>query len=357
MNKNDQIGVALIGYGSAGRIFHAPLIHFCEGLNLQTVVTSKSHHEIKTRYPQMVVTPNFEDVLQDETIQLVIIATPNQTHFELAQKALLAHKHVVVDKPFTVTSADARALIALAKANHRLLSVFHNRRWDSDFLTLKNVIEANTIDPLTEVEMHFDRFRNYRKPNAWKESAVEGSGILYDLGSHLIDQALQLFGTPSRLFCTLVAQRPDAVIEDNFEVILLYEKLKVTLKASMLVNAPLPKYIVHGYNGSFVKYGTDIQEAALAAGKTNFYHATWGEEPDSNSATLYLQENELQLVHQVPIEKGDYTQFYAGIFAAIQHDTKPPVTAEEALQVIALIELAKKSATSGVVLSVLDNRL
>lgn len=352
MNKTAQIGVALIGYGSAGRIFHAPLIHFCDGLNLQTIVTSKIHPEVKTLYPQVDVTPSFEAVLQDETIQLVVIATPNQTHFELAQQALLANKHVVVDKPFTVTAAEARALIALAKKKNRMLSVFHNRRWDSDFLTLKNVIESGAIDPLTEVEMHFDRFRNYRKPNAWKESAVPGSGILYDLGSHLIDQALQLFGTPAKLFCTLAIQRPDAEVEDNFELILMYEKLKVTLKASMLVNAPLPKYIAHGLNGSFVKQGSDVQEAALSVGQTNFYHAAWGEEPDDNQATLYLLENDRTITYEVPLEKGDYTQFYAGIFTAIQTTVEPPVTAIEALQVIELIELSKKSAESGCVVEV-----
>ena len=195
---NEKINVGLLGFGMAGRIFHASTISCVKGLHLSKIRETKEANRliIKQRYPGAVVVNTTEEILEDENIDLVVIATPNLTHFNLTKQALLAGKHVVVDKPFTVTSQEAEELIHLANAQNKLLSVYHNRRWDSDFQTVQKVIQSALLGKLAECEIHYDRFRNSLRPDTWKEDGVLGTGVLYDLGSHLIDQAQVLFGLP-----------------------------------------------------------------------------------------------------------------------------------------------------------------
>ncbi len=242
------VNVGLIGFGIGGQVFHAPLISCVKGLHLKKIRAVKEEQRSiassKNPDAELVVTP--EEIFDDPSIELVVISTPNTSHYALAKAALLAGKNVVLDKPFTINTADADDLIALSIKENKLLTVYHNRRFDSDFTTLQKVIKSDLLGRLVEFESRYDRFRNYSRPGAWREEEKPGSGILYDLGSHLIDQALVLFGLPEAVTADLRIQRLDARVVDNFELILHYKGLKVTLKAGMLVKESLPRFVLFG---------------------------------------------------------------------------------------------------------------
>jgi len=344
-NNKSKINAALIGYGMGGRVFHAPIISSIPGFNLAKIYTTKqeSAEKAKSLYPDCEIVNDTKDIFSDDSIELVAIATTNQTHFPLAFEALNAGKHVVVDKPFTVTSHEADQLIETAEKNNRIISVFHNRRWDADFRTVKKVIESGMLGNIVECEIHFDRFRNYFK-NSWKEADLPGSGLLYDIGSHLIDQAQCIFGEPSYITADLRKQRPGSRAVDNFELILDYGSTKVVLKAGMLVKEPLPHFIVLGDKGSFVKYGMDIQEADLNAGLTPMTKLNWGEEPKENYGTINMIVNGLNVRGQVESLPGDYREYYRNIYEAIALGAELEVTSQQARNTIKIIELAEKSS-------------
>jgi scyllo-inositol 2-dehydrogenase (NADP+) len=344
MHKTIQVG--LIGYGMAGQVFHAPIITSVPGLLLTKIRETKPEHIqlAQSRYPDAVIVNDSQAILADAAIDLVVIATPNTAHFSLARQALLAGKHVVVDKPFTITSAEADELIALAAQQDRLLTVFHNRRWDSNAQTLRKVVANQLLGRLVELEMHFDRFRNYLRPGAWREENTPGSGILYDLGSHLIDEAQCLFGLPDTITADERVQRSGGQTIDNFTVVLDYDQLKVTLKAGMLVREPGPVYVLLGEQGSFVKYGMDVQEAALKAGLRPDEVADWGKEPEAHWGRINTDFQGQHLVGQVESEPGDYRGFYANVYRAITEDAALAVTAEQARNTIRIIELARQSS-------------
>jgi predicted dehydrogenase len=342
---NDPINVGLLGFGMAGRIFHASTISCIPGLRLSKVRETKEPNKeiIRQRYPETAIVDTTEAILNDEDIDLVVIATPNLTHFSLVKQALLAGKHVVVDKPFTVTSGEAVELIELAKAKNKLLSVYHNRRWDSDFQTVQKVIQSGLLGKLAECEIHYDRFRNSLRPDTWKEDGALGTGVLYDLGSHLVDQAQVLFGLPARITADLRTQRQDTRIIDNFEIILDYGHLKVTLKGGMLVKEPLPRYILLGNDGSFVKYGLDVQEEALNTGHRPDRELNWGEEPEHMWGTLNTAFNGVEFRGKVKSENGNYVNYYRNINNALRGTEELNVKPEEAKNTIRIIELAMQS--------------
>lgn len=337
----DEIGVGLIGYGMAARVFHAPMIQSIPRLRLKKIV-ERHGDESRRRYPQVEVVREVAALLQDEEIELVVITTPNASHFELAEKSLLADKHVVVEKPFTTSSAQARQLIELARERNRVLSVHQNRRWDGDFQTVRRLLEGELLGRLVEYESHYDRFRNQRRPNAWREEAGEGGGILFDLGAHLIDQAQVLFGLPQMITADLRAQRDFAKAVDNFELILHYDALKVTLKAGMLVRGQVPRFILHGTHGSFVKYGMDVQEEALKRGLAPSA-PDWGEEPRELWGTLNTQVGGLHFEGRVETIAGRYQTFYENIVETIDGRAELAVKPEEAMNTIRIIELAIQS--------------
>ena len=337
----DQISVGLIGYGMAGRTFHAPVIQSVPHLRLKKVV-ERHTNEARKRYPWVEVVPDAAALLQDEEIKLVVIATPNISHFDLARQCLHAGKHVVVEKPFTTTAGQAQELIDLARRQNRVVSVNHNRRWDGDFLTVKKLLEGRLIGRLVEYESHFNRFRNYPKPDAWKEEEGAGSGILLDLGSHLIDQAQVLFGAPQMITADIRAQRDFAKTNDSFELILHYDDLKVTLKAGMLVRERSPRFILHGTEGSFVKHGFDPQEAALKRGFTPS-ESDWGNESGEHWGTLITQVDGLELEGQVKTVAGCYQSFYQNIVDVIGGRAELAVKPEEAMSTIRIIESAIES--------------
>lgn len=338
----DEIRVGLIGYGMAARVFHAPVIQSVPHLRLKKVVAR--HGDVSLdRYPRVEVVRDAAALLQDEEIDLVAIATPNSSHFDLARQSLLADKHVVVEKPFTTSSAQARQLIELARRQNRLISVHHNRRWDGDFQTVKRLLGGRLLGRLVEYESRYDRFRHYPRPNAWREQEGEGAGILFDLGSHLIDQAQVLFGLPRMVTADLRVQRSFAKAVDNFDLTLHYEELKVVLKAGMLVRERSPRFILHGSEGSFVKYGIDPQEEALKRGLTPA-ESHWGEEPREQWGTLNTQLGGLHVEGRVETIAGCYQAFYQNIVDAIAGRAELEVKPEEARDTIRIIELALRSS-------------
>jgi len=293
-------------------------------------------------YPSVEVVRDIADLLRDEAIDLVVVATPNDTHFELARQALSAGKHVVVEKPFTVTSQQAEQLIALAHERGKLLSVHQNRRWDGDFLTVKALLDAKLLGRLVEYESHFDRFRNRPRAGAWREEEREGAGVLYDLGPHLIDQALVLFGAPLSVTADVRIQRDFAKADDSFELILDYDGLKVTLKAGMLVRGRIPRFILHGTEGSFVKYGMDPQEEALKLGGSPS-DTGWGEEPPELWGRLDTQLGGLHFEGRVETAAGRYRDYWVNVADAVRGRAELAVKPQEARDAIRVVELGLRS--------------
>lgn len=339
------INVGLIGFGMAGSVFHAPFITNVPGLHLSKIRETRQENiaVANKRYPEATIVDNVKAIFEDAAIDLVVLATPNSSHLSLAKEALQAGKHVVVEKPFTVTSAEADELIALAESQGKLLTVFQNRRWDSDFKTIVKIVSENLLGNVVEYEAHFDRFRNFLKPDTWKEEDAPGSGILYDLGSHLIDQALCLFGLPAEVSAELRTQREDSQITDSFHLMLHYPNLRVILKAGMLVREPGPRYKVYGDKGSFLKYGLDVQEAALKEGQSPKGRTDWGVEPEEIWGKLNTDIEGLHIIGKVESEAGDYTAFYQNVYRAILGDEELEVEPDQARNTIRVIELAIQS--------------
>jgi scyllo-inositol 2-dehydrogenase (NADP+) len=343
---NNPLNVGLIGFGIAGQVFHAPIIVSVPGLHLYKVRESRPGNIAlaNQRFPQATVVADVEDLFKDPAIDLIVVATSNTSHFELTKRALEAGKHVLVEKPFTITSADANELIAIAKKYNRILTVHHNRRFDGDFNTIRKVVKEGLLGTVVEMEIHYDRFRNYLKPNAWREEDLPGSGILYDLGSHLIDQALTLFGMPKEVSAFTAHQRAGSKAVDNFEVILHYSALKVTLKAGMLVREPGYRFVIYGDQGTFVKSGIDVQEEALKAGKIPAETPNWGVEPEEIWGKINTTYKGMHMVAKIESEVGDYPGLYANVRDAINGTGRLEVTAEQSRDVIRIIELAMQSA-------------
>lgn len=344
MVHNTPINVALAAYGMSGRVFHAPLITSHDGFKLRKVLERSGTRYSAEKYSFVEVVKEFNHILDDKSIELVVINTPEHTHYDLARQALLTEKHVIIEKAFTTTSAEAQALIELAGQKGRMLSVFQNSRWHSDFLTIRKIIEHNFLGRLIEFEAHYDRYRNFIQPGTWKEEAKPGTGVLYNLGSHMIDQVLVLFGWPQSLFADVRIQRPGGKVDDNFELIFYYaDGFKVTLKSSYLVREAGPRYIIHGTAGSFVKYGADPQEALLKAGKSPL-EENWGLEPEEQWGKLNTQFGGLHFEGKIESSRGSYLGFYENIYNVIRNNDELTVKPEQALNTIAIIEAAMKSS-------------
>jgi predicted dehydrogenase len=313
-----------LGYGFAGKTIHAPLLRSVEGLELVQVMSGNASR-VHADFPGMAVTASADEVFGNPAVDLVVIATPNSTHCDLARGALVAGKRVVVDKPFTVTSEEARQLMALADARGLFLSVFHSRRFDADFLTVRALLERGELGELVHFESHYDRYRPVVQ-NRWREQAGPGSGIWYDLGSHLVDQALLLFGPPESMYADLGVQREGGAAVDYFHVLLRYGKLRVILHGSNLVVAETPRFVLHGTVGSFVKYGMDTQEPALRRGELPGA-GDWG--ADGRHGTLTTPSGS-RLVETLP---GDYRAYYEAV-----RDGRNPVPAGEAALVVEVLE-------------------
>ena len=338
-----RLRAGLIGYGYAGKTFHAPLISAVPDLHLVAVASSDAA-KVHADWPGAAVHATPAELIARDDIDLVVIATPNDTHHPLARDALLAGRHVVVDKPFTVALADARELVALAAQRQRVLSVFHNRRWDGDFLTLRRLVSDGRLGRVVEMSSRHDRFRPEVRQR-WRESAGPGAGLWFDLGPHLVDQALQLFGRPRAITLVRDLTRDGALADDWFHCALRYDRLHVHLHAGMLVAASAPRFAVHGTRGSFVKEGLDAQEDALKAGARPTWppQAGWG--VDAGRATLVTRAADGSAVADpVAMQPGAHQAYFAAVAAAIRGEAPNPVPPEEALDVMELIELGIASA-------------
>jgi scyllo-inositol 2-dehydrogenase (NADP+) len=343
MNKNLQVG--LIGFGMGGQLFHAPIISAVDGLTLKKIRASRPEQIAiaRARYPNAALVADAEEIILDPEIDLVVITTPNEFHAPLARAALLSGKHVVIDKPFTISTEDADELIALANKQDKIISVFQSRRFDSDFRTVLQVIGSGLLGRIVEVESRYDRFRNFLRPGSWKEKDIPGSGILYDLGSHLIDQALTLYGLPQTVTAFIDRQRSGSLIDDHFEVILQYPEIKFTLKSGMLVREPLQRFVLFGSEGIYIKKGMDVQEEALKAGIDPRSRADWGHEPRELWGSLHSNTHGLAIHGKIESLPGDYRIYYKNIYESIQGKEELLVTATQARNVIRIIELAKQS--------------
>jgi scyllo-inositol 2-dehydrogenase (NADP+) len=336
------VRVGLVGFGLAGQSFHAPIIRSVPGLELACIL-DRSGSVAQQKYPDVRIARTLEDLLADEQIRLCVIATPNASHFDLSQRCLLAGRDVVIDKPFATNSSDALQLVELAEKNGRLLTVYQNRRLDGDFLTVRKLLASDTLGRVVAYTSHYDRFRPTPKANAWRERPEPGSGILFDLGAHLFDQALVLFGTPRRISASVFSERKGSQVDDAFDVRFEYAEMRAYLHASMMACAPGPRFVLHGTKGSFVKYGMDPQEAILRRGDPPG-GPHWGEEPESDWGTLARPDGDSRITEKIRTEDGDYRQFYANVRDAITEGKPLAVPPREALRNIRAIELVQQSS-------------
>ena len=335
----DTLNVALVGYGFVGKVFHAPLIQATPGLALHTVV-SRDAGKVHADWPRMLVTADTRAAFADPAVDLVVIASPNDSHAPLAIEALGQGKHVVVDKPFTLTLREAREVVAAAAHAGRVASVFQNRRWDGDFLTVRRLIDEGRLGRVAEFHSHFDRFRPAVQ-DRWRERDEPGGGLWYDLGPHLLDQALQLFGVPEAISADIARLRDGARAPDYVDATLRYPHHRVILHASTLVAGNGLRFAVHGTRGSYLKHGLDVQEDQLRAGVVPGAPG-WG--VDTRAGEIVAERDGRLVTEVAQAEAGDYRRYYAGIRDAILQGTAPPVTTQEALDVMRLIELGVQSS-------------
>lgn len=357
--SDSPIRTAVLGFGLAGKVFHCPFVAAVPGLEL-TAIVQRRGDEAAQAYPTARILRSAEEAFADPDIDLIVVATPNETHFDLASQALQAGKHVVVDKPITSSAQSARALAELARDRRRLLAPFHNRRWDGDFLTVRKLIHDNSLGRVVEIVSRFDRYRPLQRPNTWKEAATASTGLLYDLGPHLVDQALALYGPPARLACTLRYDRDRTDIDDAFDLILYYDlpygrALRYACHATMLAAEPSPRFLVNGTLGTYRKYGVDPQEPTLVNSarrpprldSPESETTPWLPEPESAWGTVTVTTELSQTPEVVrshfPTVAGDYRQFYANVRDAILGKAQLAVTAEDGYRTLRLLDLARQS--------------
>jgi len=339
-----MVRVGLIGFGLAGQAFHAPVIRGVPGMELACILERRGN-KAGEKYPDVRVARTLEELLADRSIQLCVVATPNDSHFELAEACLMADRDVVIDKPFAPTLKESEELVRLASQRGRLITVYHDRRWDGDFDTVKKLLASGKLGKIVEYEVRFDRYRPDPKANAWRERANQrGAGVLFDLGPHVIDQVLVLFGEPQRLAASAFCQRETSQIDDAFDVCLEYPGLRAMARARILAYAPGPHLLIHGTKGSFLKYGMDPQEARLRG--ENVPQGTdwgpgWGEEPEEFWGTLSVMgEPNVKL----KTGRGDYRGFYVNVRDAIEKKSPLAVTPQQALNAMRAVMLAHKSS-------------
>ena len=339
-----MVRVGLIGFGLAGQAFHAPVIRGVQGTELACIVERRSTRA-QEKYPDVRVARTLEGLLADKTIQLCVIATPNDSHFDLARACLLAGRDVVVDKPFAPTLRQSEELVRLAAERGRLITVYQDRRWDGDFQTVKRIVESGKLGTVVEYECRFDRFRLEPKANAWRERADQpAAGVLFDLGPHVLDQALVLFGEPRAVTASAFCERETSQVDDSFDVCLEYPTLRAIGKARIIAFTPGPHFLIHGTKGSFVKYGMDPQEARLrgeSLPQGTDWGAEWGEEAEELWGTLSLVG---EPGAKVKTERGNYRGFYANVRDAIEKKAALDVTPEQALRTMRAVMLAHKSS-------------
>jgi scyllo-inositol 2-dehydrogenase (NADP+) len=337
-----MIRVGVVGFGLGGRVFHAPLVASVEGLELAAIV-DRGGRGAAERYPGIAIHRTLDDLLKDDSISLVVITTPSGNHFEAARQAFEAGKNVVIDKPMAGSSAEIAQLMRLAAARKLLLAPFHNRRWDSDFRTIQKVLHDGSLGRLVGFESYFDRWRPVPKPGIWKEDPAQAGGMLLDIGTHLADQALVLFGKPEGVSADVTRERDGKGANDAFNMRLHYAGFSVALGANCLASPGRTRYLLRGTRGNYWKWGLDGQEAAL--GKLTCIPAgPWGEEPAASWGTLNVDVDGGMVTCPVKPIPGDYRLYYAGIRDALEGKAPAPVSTLDAWRVARLLEWAEQSS-------------
>lgn len=335
-----MITVGIVGFGLSGRYLQAPFFLTHPNFKLKTIVTANQN--ATAVYSSVQTARTFESVLNDAEIDLISICSPNETHFDYVQRALLNNKHVLVEKPFVATVEQAETLITLAQTQGKHLFVFQNRRFDSDFLTVRRVIENNLLGDILSFDIHFNRYKPLPNPKKWKEIAAPSTGILYDLGAHIIDQTIALFGAPKNIVGETFTQRPHSEIDDAFYIRLDYGKTKVTLTSSLMVREDTPRYIVQGMQGSFVKHGIDVQEDHLKAGMFP-NDKNFGAEPENNFGLLNAELKGVAFRGRVTTLNGAWHLLFQNIADVIDRNAEPFLNLRDVVEQIQIMEKIKKS--------------
>ena len=341
----EPIRTALASFGMSGLVFHGPFLRIHPGFRIVSIL-ERTKNISSGLFPGLQPVRTYNDLISNEEVELVIVNTPDRLHFEMAKSALLAGKHVIIEKPFTRTAAEARELSEIAGRKNLLLTVYQNRRWDGDFMTVKKIIEENLTGRLIEFESHYDRYRNYISPGTWKEEEDNDAGVLYNLGSHMVDQAYMLFGKPLSVTAHLGKVRNNSKVFDYYDIRLQYERYAAILKCSYLVREEGPRYIVHGTDGSFLKWGIDPQEEALKQGILPDGPG-WGTEPESFWGLLNTERNGLHYRGKIETIPGNYRFFYDNVFDALRNGASPAVNAKDAANVIEILEACNESHQRG----------
>jgi scyllo-inositol 2-dehydrogenase (NADP+) len=337
-----MIRVGLVGFGMAGRVFHAPLISSVDGLALAAVVERHTNEAVE-RYPWITTHRSLDGLLADRTLGLVVVATPSGTHFDVARQVIEAGHNVVVDKPMAVRSDEIAALMSLAKKQGVLLVPFHNRRFDGDFLTVESLLREGTLGRLVHLESRMDRWNPGATRRPWKNDPAQGGGVLLDLGTHLVDLAMALFGSPMAVGAEVLRERDGEGANDAFTIRLRYLGFRVTLEANALSSPPGPRFVVRGTRGNFRKKGVDPQEAALNK-ITRISSAAWGQEPAGDWGMLHVDAEGSMVTRPLTTKAGDYRRFYAGVRDALEKKAAPPVTAVDAWRAVRVLEWAQQSS-------------
>jgi scyllo-inositol 2-dehydrogenase (NADP+) len=337
-----MLRVGLIGFGLAGQVFHAPVVSAVEGLELACILEPRASLA-QQKYPNVRVARTLEELLDDREIRLCVIATPNSTHFDLAKRCMLAGRDVVVDKPLAITVQEAAELIRIAKANGRILSPFQNRRWDGDYLTVKKLLASGRLGRVVDYESNWDRFRPQPRAHIWREREGPGSGVLLDLGPHLIDQTLALFGLPDAITGSVWIERDEATTDDAFDIRMHYPQFTATLRTCLLAAATRPRFQIFGTQGSFLKHDFDPQEAMLRKGGIPG-EPHWGEEPESAWGSLYIADQDSVAAEKLKTEAGDYRGFYSNVRDAILKGAELEVRGQDGLRSVHAIELVRASS-------------
>lgn len=349
-NKENIIRTGICSYGMSGKLFHAPFIQNHPGFEL-TAIVERSKNESKEKYPDTKLYRSVEEMIGDESLLLIIVNTPVQTHYDYAKKVMAAGKHVIVEKPFTVTSQQAEELVQLADKHKVMLFVFQNRRYDGDYKMVKEVLDKKLLGDIKEVEIRYDRYRPEISYKVHKETDLPGAGITYDLGAHLIDQSLQLFGQPKALFADMMAMRDGSPVDDYFELILFYPTFRVRLKGSCFVKEPVPEYILNGSKGTFLQKRSDLQETNLLKGVSPSLE-TWCPAPDKPDGLLHIVVDGKDVKEERTTSPGNYMYYFDDVYKAIHKIISNPVPGTDGVKIIRIIEAAKQSAREGRIINV-----
>ncbi len=334
-----MINVGLVGFGLSGRYLQAPFFMVHNAFNLKAIITSQ---EISNElFPNVAKLESIDNLLNDPRIDLISICSPNATHYQYAKKALLSRKHVLIEKPMTTTVTEAEELLALSKANGKILYTFQNRRFDSDFLTICKILQSKILGEILSFEASYERFKPALNPKQWKEEASPGSGILYDLGAHLIDQVICLFGIPLNYSGNVFTERANSIIDDAFNLQLDYSNLKVTLKSSLMAKELGPRYKIQGTNGSFIKYGIDPQEDQLKLGIWP-KNPQFGKESEEFRGVIRSKLNGFESVSQVTSETGNWMELFNNLALAIKGEADSYIKPAEIIEQLRIIEKIKK---------------